>query len=109
MTFCKKCGAVLAPEQFYCRTCGCRACDAPAPKVQLPQSNCSKLMAGLLGVFAGGFGVHRFYLGNIPLGILQIAVTFLTLGIGSVWGIVEGILILLGIIKKDAKGNPLAP
>src|SRR5258707_374960 len=31
----------------------------------------SKLVAGLLGIFLGGLGVHRFYLGYIGIGIAQ--------------------------------------
>ena len=68
----------------------------------------SKLTAGLLGIFLGGFGVHRFYLGYTTMGIIQIVVTLVTCGIGSLWGFVEGILILAGsTITTDANGYPL--
>ena len=67
----------------------------------------SKLVAGLLGILLGGIGVHNFYLGNTTRGIIQIVVTFVTCGIGSLWGLIEGILILCGNINTDANGNPL--
>lgn len=69
----------------------------------------SKLTAGLLGIFLGGFGVHRFYLGYTQIGIIQIVVTVLTCGIGSIWGLVEGIMILAGSeqFRTDAEGRPL--
>ena len=68
----------------------------------------SKLTAGLLGIFLGSFGVHRFYLGYTKIGIIQIVVTLVTCGIGSLWGFIEGILILAGsTITTDADGNPL--
>lgn len=68
----------------------------------------SKLVAGLLGIFLGGFGIHRFYLGYTTIGVIQIVVTFVTCGIGSLWGFVEGILIIIGTqITADAQGNPL--
>lgn len=67
----------------------------------------SKVTAGVLGILLGGFGVHRFYLGYTGIGIAQIVVTIFTLGIGSIWGLVEGILILTGSIDKDASGQPL--
>ncbi len=35
----------------------------------------SKLAAGLLGIFLGGFGVHRFYLGYTTMGVIQIVVS----------------------------------
>ena len=68
----------------------------------------SRIAAGILGILLGGLGIHRFYLGYVGIGIAQIAVTIVTLGIGSIWGFIEGILILTGsVITKDAKGRPL--
>ena len=69
----------------------------------------SKMVAGLLGIFLGGFGVHNFYLGNTNKGIIQIVVTLVTCGIGAIWGTIEGILILVGndSFSTDAQGRPL--
>ena len=67
----------------------------------------SKITAGLLGIFLGGWGIHNFYLGFTGKGIAQIIVTIVTCGIGSLWGFVEGILILTGSINTDAQGIPL--
>ena len=69
----------------------------------------SKMTAGLLGIFLGSIGVHRFYLGYPGIGIAQIAVTFFTCGIGGIWGLIEGILILTGSpsFSTDAEGRPL--
>lgn len=75
---------------------------APAPK--------QKIIAGLLGIFLGGFGIQRFYLGFTTIGIIQIVVTILTCGVGAIWGFVEGILYLVGqpeAYTKDANGVPL--
>jgi len=66
-----------------------------------------KLVAGLLGILLGGFGVHSFYLGNTQKGIIQIVVTLVTCGLGSLWGLIEGIMILTGNINTDANGVPL--
>jgi TM2 domain-containing membrane protein YozV len=66
------------------------------------------MAAGLLGIFLGGIGVHSFYLGDNKKGVLQIVVTVLTCGFGSLWGFIEGIMILAGSIKTDAQGRPLA-
>jgi TM2 domain-containing membrane protein YozV len=73
-----------------------------------PQAK-SKIVAGLLGVFLGGFGVHRFYLGYTKIGVIQIVVTVLTCGIGALWGFIEGILYLVGAggYTTDATGRPL--
>ncbi len=67
----------------------------------------SKVVAGLLGIFLGGLGIHRFYLGYTTIGILQI-VANIACGAGAVWGLIEGILILCGsTITTDAEGHPL--
>jgi TM2 domain-containing membrane protein YozV len=74
----------------------------------------SKLAAGLLGIFLGAFGVHRFYLGYTGIAVAQLVLGvlgFLTCGIttiaSGIWGLVEGIMILTGSINKDAQGKGL--
>ena len=68
----------------------------------------SKIAAGLLGIFLGGLGIHRFYLGYTKIGVIQIIVSLLTCGAASLWGFIEGILILCGTqITTDANGVPL--
>ncbi len=68
----------------------------------------SKMVAGLLGIFLGGLGIHRFYLGYTKMGIIQIVVTLVTCGLGAWWGLIEGILILCGkTITTDVNGTPL--
>lgn len=37
----------------------------------------------------------------------DIIVTICTCGIGSIWGFIEGIMILAGVMNKDADGRPL--
>lgn len=63
------------------------------PAQQLPGAD-KKVIAGILGIVAGGFGVHKFILGYTTEGVIQIALTFLTCGIGSLIGLVEGIIYL---------------
>lgn len=53
-----------------------------------------KILAGILGIVVGGFGVHKFVLGYTTEGIIQIVLTFLTCGAGGIVGIVEGIIYL---------------
>lgn len=68
----------------------------------------SKLVAGILGILVGWAGIHRFYLGYTAIGVAQILVTFITCGMGYIWGLIEGILILVGsTITTDAEGRPL--
>ena len=57
-----------------------------------------KLAAGLLGIFLGSFGVHKFVLGYTKEGLIVLGITVLSCGIASfvtgVIGLVEGIIYL---------------
>ena len=67
----------------------------------------SRNTAGVLGIFLGPLGVHRFYLGYTAIGIVQIVATILTVGFAGFWGIIEGIFILCHQFNYDADGNAL--
>lgn len=67
----------------------------------------SKMTAGLLGIFLGGYGIHNFYLGYTKKAVIQLILSLFTCGIAGIWGFVEGIMILCGSINTDADGNPL--
>jgi len=69
-------------------------------------SSKSKVVAGLLGIFLGSLGIHRFYLGYTGIGIIQIIVTAATCGWGGLWGFIEGIICLVGGMR-DADGLEL--
>ena len=71
-----------------------------------PLSDKSKMVAGLLQIFLGTFGIGRFYLGYNGIAVAQLAVSLLTCGIGAIWPLVDGILILLGKVQ-DPSGRPL--
>ena len=67
----------------------------------------SKVLAGILGILLGTIGIHNFYLGKIGRGLLQIVVTIITLGIGGLWGFIEGIMILVSDDWTDGQGRPM--
>jgi len=52
----------------------------------------SQLVALLLCIFVGGLGIHRFYLGYIGIGIIQL----LTLGGCGIWSLIDLIRIITG-------------
>ncbi len=54
-----------------------------------------KIVAGLLGILLGGLGVHHFYLGSTMAGVIELIATFVTCGVASLVGLIEGILILV--------------
>lgn len=106
MNYCPNCGSPTDPNAAVCTKCGI-ALTRPVAQGQQK----SKLTAGLLGIFLGSFGVHNFYLGYIAKAVIQLVITVVTCGFGamisSIWGLVEGILILTGKIAVDGKGVPL--
>ena len=99
--FCPNCGNQTAPGAAVCTSCGV----ALSQVISGPQK--SKMAAGLLGIFLGGWGIHNFYLGNTKRAVIQIIVTIVTCGAGAFWGLIEGIMILCGSINTDANGVPL--
>ena len=101
--FCPNCGATTVPGAAVCTQCGVALTQAATNLADQK----SKLTAGLLGIFLGSLGIHNFYLGYTGKAIAQIVLSLCGFGIGGIWGLIEGIMILCGSINKDAKGNPL--
>ena len=106
--YCPNCGQPTMPNAAVCTTCGCALNTAPAANAK------SKLVAGLLGIFLGGLGIHNFYLGYTKKAVAQLLICILgaCLAVGplaaGIWGLVEGIMILCGKITVDGQGMPLA-
>ena len=75
------------------------------PVTGIPYSDKSKIIAGLLQILLP-FGIGRFYIGDTKTGVIQLIVTIVTCGIGSLWSVIDGIIILAGD-SKDAQGYML--
>lgn len=122
---CAKCGTQKGLGDNYCYKCGTRLKEHNVEFCELCGANLNynidqvngkiknKLIAGLLALFLGGMGVHRFYLGYITIGVVQLVLWILgyftgglTWIITEIWAIVECILIFVGKIK-DSSGNSL--
>ena len=114
---CPHCGQAIDPQRVAGTVPGSRPATFGPPPGAAPgygygshgltvYSWRNRWVAGLLGIFLGPLGVHRMYLGFVGIGILQIVVTFVTLGIGGIWGFIEGVLCLCGAMR-DVDGLPL--
>lgn len=130
--FCTNCGAPLEEGATFCSSCGTSVGTNNSetnyttntqntsyqntqttvyPQQTVVGEQKSKIAAGILGILLGGFGIHNFYLGYTSKAVAQLLITvlscFVLSPISSIWGLVEGIMILTGSIKVDAKGIPL--
>lgn len=76
------------------------------PVTGQPYSDKSKLTAGLLELLAllGIGGIGRFYIGDTGIGVAQLLTGLC--GIGLIWSIVDGVLMLVGSVN-DPQGRPL--
>ena len=102
--YCPNCGTKLDASATFCSGCGIPLTPEAASNSSVAKS---RLAAGLLGIFVGGFGVHNFYLGFTGKGVAQLLLTVFCCGIGWIWGFIEGIMILAGAINMDFNGVPL--
>lgn len=93
--FCNNCGAETLPAQTMCTQCGTALPRAGA-------SDKNKIAAGLLAIFLGALGIHKFYLGYNKEGIIMLVVTLVgglvTCGVASfvmsIIALIEGIIYL---------------
>lgn len=105
--YCNNCGKEVLPEAAACTHCGVALHDLSNGEQK------SKLVAGLLGIFLGGLGIHNFYLGYTKKAVAQLLICLLgsciVVGpvLAEIWGLIEGIMILCGKQTVDAKGVPL--
>ena len=94
--FCDKCGAPQTNDKA--------SENAVSATRAQNRGNKDKVTAGILGILLGGFGGHKFYLGNKTKGIIYL----LTCWTGIPWiiGLVEGIKYLtMSKEDFDAKYN----
>ncbi len=129
---CRNCGKEVNQQAIACPSCGvpplkgnkfCQNCGAPTDAAQVMCVKCgvalgrgagggggsgggggakSKVAAGLLGIFLGAFGIHKFYLGYTKPAVIMLVASLVggivTLGIApliiGLIGFIEGIIYL---------------
>ncbi len=97
MVFCRGCGKEIHESAVSCPQCG-----AVQTAVAGTATDKRILPAFLLCFFFGLLGIHRFYVGKVGTGILQIV----TLGGLGIWTFIDLILIIIGSFT-DADGNKI--
>ena len=102
---CPNCATENSGFESFCRNCGTslanpyqnqqvqQPTNTGMQQQQIPGAD-KKILVGLMGILFGGFGVHKFMLGYTTEGLIQIAITIVTCGIGGIVGLIEGIIYL---------------
>jgi len=117
---CEFCDTIIDLQERRCPSCGASP-SGNIPQQQIPLQTPTKpsstlgvspknrIVAGFLGICIGGLGIHNFYLGFTTKGVIQLVLT-ITLFFwwaATIWGLVEGIIILTSKDPKDANGLSL--
>jgi len=73
----------------------CPKCAHPNKAASYPTGGApkSRIVAGVLALLVGGLGIHKFYLGNIGLGIVYLI--FFWTFIPAIIAFIEGIIYLV--------------
>lgn len=89
--FCSECGALINVKAEICPKCGVRQMPVPFanPLGKTSSGGRNKVVAGFLGIFLGGLGVHKFYLGKGLQGVLYLV--FCWTFIPAIIGFIEGL------------------
>lgn len=108
VVFCTRCGTANSDTVRACYNCqaqlpavaGYQPILAPSPTYRpalidwRAQGADKKVPTAICAMFLGAFGVHKFILGYTAEGLIQLAIGIFTCGIGSVIGLIEGIIYL---------------
>ena len=90
--YCPNCGTATQPIQAMCTKCGVSLSGGKSAGGK------EKTPAGLLAIFLGSLGVHKFYLGYNQEGLIMLLVSLLTCFLGGIVvgiiGLIEGIVYL---------------
>lgn len=90
--FCADCGGIIKVKAEICPKCGVRQSSPSGAFGNTAPNGKNKIAAALLAFFLGAFGVHKFYLGQVGMGILYLL--FFWTFIPAIVAFIEFILLL---------------
>ena len=91
--FCSECAALIKAKAEICPKCGVRQHLPQGALGNVTASGKNRVAAALFAFFLGGLGVHKFYLGQVGMGILYLL--FCWTFIPSIVAFIEFILLLV--------------
>ena len=106
--YCTRCGAMNEDTAVFCTSCQAPLTSVSGSVGYQPMQSVNpgamtdwkqlgadkKIIAGILGILVGGFGVHKFVLGYTTEGIIQLVLGLITCGAAGIIGIIEGVIYL---------------
>ena len=102
---CPYCGVDIDEEASRCYNCKEWLVEIIEPKdddLFNQEVQQDFLPTALFAWFLGCFGIHRFYTGSIPIGLVQL----FTMGGCGIWAYIDFIMICFGMYK-DGQGRAL--
>ena len=103
MKYCRECGKEINEKAVICPSCGCK-------QKGMIDMDKNKWVALLLWFFLGGFGAHRFYVGDNGGGVGYILCTclgWILLGVPYIIMLIFLIIDLISILRGELKGVEL--
>jgi TM2 domain-containing membrane protein YozV len=93
--YCSECGSIIKRAAEICPHCGVRQSNSGSfdfSYTSAPNGK-NKIAAGLFAILLGDVGAHKFYLGDMGMGVLYLI--FCWTGIPAIIGLIEGIIYLV--------------
>lgn len=105
MVFCRACGTKIHNSARACPSCGA---EQKPNASGLTSSQANGIVILIVAIFFGMLGIHRFLVGKIGTGVIQLVLTLTMFGafITGIWLLIDIIMIILGKFE-DKRGSKI--